>query len=149
MPLANHHPRIMIQVQRLGISASLLRRYNQYKIKTQSKALFWSQRAWVQILILLLVSCMRAYVPSCFSHVQLFATLWSAARQAALSMGFSKQEYQNGLSCPPLGDLPDPGMEPASPALQADSFLLSHRGSPISYVDLGKLLNPLYLKILF
>ena len=49
--------------------------------------------------------------------------------QAPLSMGFSKQEDWNGLSCPPPGDLRDPGIEPASPstpAMQADSLLLSH-----------------------
>ena len=49
-----------------------------------------------------------------FSHVQLFVTLWIASHQAALSTGFSRQEYWNGLSCPPPGDLPDPGIEPAS-----------------------------------
>src|SRR5574339_157875 len=61
---------------------------------------------------------------SCFSPVQLFATLWTVARQAPLSMGFSRQEYQNGLPCPPPGDLPEPGIEPVSfmsPAL-ADRF---------------------------
>ena len=49
---------------------------------------------------------------SCFSRVQLFATLWTVARQAPLSMGFSRQEYWSGLTCPPPGDLPDPGMKP-------------------------------------
>ena len=60
-------------------------------------------------------------------------TLWTIARQAPLSMGFSRQEYWSGLPCPPLGDLPDPGIEPTSPvapALQAGSLLLSHEGSP-------------------
>ena len=70
---------------------------------------------------------------SCFSRVQLFATLWTVARQTPLSMGFSRQEYQGGLPCPPPGDPSNPGMEPVSPgnpALQADSLPLSHRGSP-------------------
>ena len=49
-----------------------------------------------------------------FSHVQLFATLWALAHQAPLSMGFSRQEYWNGLPCPSLGDPPDPGIKPAS-----------------------------------
>ena len=44
--------------------------------------------------------------------------------------GFSKQEYWSGLSFPSPGDLPNPGIEPTSPALQADSLPLSHRGSP-------------------
>ena len=48
------------------------------------------------------------------SHVRLF--------QAPLSMGFSRQEYWSGLPFPPLGDLPDSGIEPMSPALQVDSF---------------------------
>ena len=48
-----------------------------------------------------------------FSHVQLFVTLWTTAQQAPLSMGFSRQEYWSGLPCPPPGDLPDPGIEPA------------------------------------
>ena len=42
---------------------------------------------------------------------------WTVARQAPLSMGFSRQEYWSGLPCPPPRDLPDPGIEPASPAL--------------------------------
>ena len=67
-----------------------------------------------------------------FSHVQLFAILWTIARQVSLSMGFSRQEYQRGLTCPSAGGLPDPGNEPmflAFPALQADSLPLSHKGS--------------------
>ena len=67
------------------------------------------------------------------SHARLFAILWATARQASLSMGFSRQEYWSGLTCPPPGDLPDPGIEPPSPsvpALQTDSLLLSHQGNP-------------------
>ena len=44
----------------------------------------------------------------------LFATLWTVARQAPLSMGFSRQEYWSGLPCPPPGHLPNPGIQPAS-----------------------------------
>ena len=55
---------------------------------------------------------------------------YSPAHQTPLSVGFSIQEYWNGLPCPRLGDLPDPGIEPVTPALQADSLLLSHQGSP-------------------
>ena len=50
------------------------------------------------------------------SHVQHFGTLWIVARQAPLSMEFSRQEYWSGLSFPSPGDLPDPGIKPASPA---------------------------------
>ena len=57
------------------------------------------------------------------SRVQLFATPWTVAHQAPLSMGFSRQEYWSGLPFPSRGDLPDPGIEPGSPALQADTLL--------------------------
>ena len=50
----------------------------------------------------------------CFSCVWLFETLWIIARQAPLSMGFSRQEYWGRLLCPPPGNLPDPGIEPVS-----------------------------------
>ena len=60
---------------------------------------------------------------SCFSRVPLFATLWTVAHQASLSMGFSRQEYWSGLPCPPPGNLPYPGIEPGFPALQVDSLL--------------------------
>ena len=51
-----------------------------------------------------------------------FATPWTVACQAPLFMGFSRQEYWSGLTCPPPGDLPDPGIKPRSPPLQADSL---------------------------
>ena len=51
------------------------------------------------------------------------ATPWTAAHQAPLSMDFSRQEYWGGLPFPSPGDLPDPGIEPVSPTLQADSLL--------------------------
>ena len=60
------------------------------------------------------------------SRVQLFATPWTAAHQVSLSMGFPRQEYWNELAFPPPGDLPDPEIEPMSPALQADSLPLCH-----------------------
>ena len=62
------------------------------------------------------------------------ATLWIAARQTPLSMGFCRQEYCSGLPCPPPGDLPSPGIKSvssATPALQADSFTTEPRGKPI------------------
>ena len=64
----------------------------------------------------------RSCFPGCLSlsRVQLFATLW--ARRAPLSMGVSRQEYWSGLPFPSPGDLPEPGMEPGSPALQASSL---------------------------
>ena len=56
------------------------------------------------------------------SHFQLFETPWTVAYQAPLSLGFPRQEYWSGLPFPPTGDLPDSGIEPGSPALQADSL---------------------------
>ena len=56
------------------------------------------------------------------SHVWLFATPWTVAYQAPQSMEFSRQEYWSGLSFPSPGDLPNPGIEPRSPALQADAL---------------------------
>ena len=64
------------------------------------------------------------------SRVQLFATPWTVARQAPLSMGFSKQEYWSGLPFPSPGDLPNPGIEPGSPALQADALSSEPPGKP-------------------
>ena len=61
-------------------------------------------------------------------------TPWTVALQALLSMEFSRQQYWSRLSFRSPGDLPDPGVEPSSPTLQADSYCLSHQGSA-SLVD--------------
>ena len=65
------------------------------------------------------------------SCVQLSAAPWTVAHQAPLSVEFSKQEYWSGLLFPSPGDLPDPGIKPTAPAIQADSLLLSHQGSQL------------------
>ena len=62
-----------------------------------------------------------------------FATSWTVALQATLSVGFSRQENWSGLPFPSPGDLPDPGIDPTSCALQADSLLLNHQGSPFLF----------------
>ena len=66
-------------------------------------------------------------VLSRFSHIQFFVTLWTAACQASLSVGFSRQENWNGLPWPSPGDFPDPEMEPESmsPALAGGFFATS------------------------
>ena len=72
------------------------------------------------------------------SHVRLFATLWTIAHQAPLSMGFSRQEYRSGLPCPPPGDLPDPGIKPVSPAsptIVGKFFINSATWETLDYVD--------------
>ena len=89
------------------------------------------------------------YIPSCFifskihawvlSHVWLFVAPWTINCQAPLSMGFPRQEYWHGLPFPSPGDLPDPGIEPrspASPALAADSLPPCHLGSPSTEVGI-------------
>ena len=65
-----------------------------------------------------------------FSHVRFFVPLWTIARHAPLSTGFSRQEYWSGLPYPPPGDLPNPGIEPGCPALQADSLPSEPPGRP-------------------
>ena len=65
------------------------------------------------------------------SHVQLFA------RQASLSLGFPRQEYWSEVPFPPSGDLPNPGIEPMSSALQADSLSLAPPGKPHLKVELS------------
>ena len=64
------------------------------------------------------------------SCVWLFETPWTAACQDPLSLGFSKQEYWRRLACPPPEDLPNPGIEPRSPALQMDSLPSEPAGKP-------------------
>ena len=63
---------------------------------------------------------------SCLTHL----ILWTVALQAPLSMGFSRQEYCSGLPFPSPGDLPDPGIEPRSPALWADALTSEPSGKP-------------------
>ena len=65
------------------------------------------------------------------SHVQLFATLWTVAYQTPPSMGFSRQECCSGLPFPSPGDLPNLGIEPRSPTLQADTLLSEPPRKPL------------------
>ena len=80
----------------------------------------------------------KIWVPVCVLHrVRLSVTLWTVACQAPLSMGFSRQEYWNGLPFSFPGDLPNLGTEPTSLSLlhwQADSLPLSHLGNPKVWV---------------
>ena len=78
------------------------------------------------------------------SRVRLFETPWTVAYKAPLSwnfpgMEFSRQEYWRGLPFPPPGDLPNPGIEPGSPALQADALPSELPGKIQSEVDVIKL----------
>ena len=74
------------------------------------------------------------------SRVRLFATPWTVAYQAPPSMGFSRQEYWSGLPFPSPGDLPDPGIEPRSPALQADTLTSESPGKPHISIVMLKIL---------
>ena len=97
------------------------------------KCWIWVVNTWVFILLF------SACVLSRFSRVQLFETPWTVAPQAPPSMGFSRQEYWSGVSCPPAGGPPHPGTgltPPVSPVLQADSSPLSCLGSPFYFSTL-------------
>ena len=73
-------------------------------------------------------SCLTLYDPmACIAH------------QAPLSMGCPRREDWSGLPFPSPGDLPDPGTEAGSPALQSDSLLLSHQGSPVSFLLISEI----------
>ena len=79
---------------------------------------------------------LHACVLCLFSHVQLFAALWTSACQAPLSMWFSRQECWRRLPFPFSGDLPDPGIKPESPVAPlspADSLPLSYLERPLKY----------------
>ena len=67
------------------------------------------------------------------SHVRLFVAPWTVAHQAPPSMEFSRQEYWSVLPFPSPGDLPDSGMEPRSPALQADTLPSEPPGKPLYF----------------
>ena len=69
-------------------------------------------------------NCCCLVLKSCLT----FVTPWTVACQTPLAMGSSRQEYWSGLPFPPPWDLPDPGIEPESPALQADSLPLRYLG---------------------
>ena len=73
---------------------------------------------------------MDAVVFKSLSHVLLFATPWTIDHKALLSIGFSMQEYWRGLPSPSPGNLPDPGINPASPALAGRFFITETPGKP-------------------
>ena len=117
---------------------------NGYKFRTFKKYIFISHGAPISmhnkkkaVYFIRSKSCLRLRLKvctcmlSCFSRVQLYVTLWTVACQVPLPMGFSRQESWSGLPCPPPGDLPNPGIEPASlmsPVLQANSLPLATPG---------------------
>ena len=85
-------------------------------------------------LLLLCYVCVHVCMLSHFSRVQHFVTPWTIACQAPLSMGFCRQEYWSGLPFASPGDLSSPGIEPRSPALQADSLQSEPPGKPLEVI---------------
>ena len=75
--------------------------------------------------------CVCVCVCELLSYVWLFVSPWPVTHQAPLSMESSRQEYWNELPFPSPGDLRNPGIEPGSPALQADSLLSKPPGKPV------------------
>ena len=101
-------------------------------------------------------ACSRACMLNCFSCDWLFWDPVDCSLPDFLSMGFSRQEYWSGLSCPPPGDLPNPGIKPLmSPALQVDSLPLSYQGSSLLGIYPDKTLiqndtcTPMFIAALF
>ena len=84
----------------------------------------------VLTLMVVMASQMYACVARCFSRVQLSVTPWTVAHQAPLSIAFSRQEYWSRLPFPSPGNLPNPGIESRSPALQVDSLPAEPQGKP-------------------
>ena len=88
-----------------------------------------SHLAWEIIVHAYLMKWKSQLLFSCSVLSDSFATPWTLALKASLSMGFPRQEYQSGSPLPSPGDLPGPGTEPTSPALADDSLQLSHQKS--------------------
>ena len=104
---------------------------------TESKSLFFTS-------ISLLLPYMWSEVKS-LSRVRLFVTPWTGAYQAPLSMGFSRQEYWSGLPFPSPGDLPNSGIEPRSPTLQADALTSESPEKPCRII-ITIFLNSIYMR---
>ena len=93
----------------------------------------------IDLLLLMLVCCYCLVAKS-----NSFATPWTVAHQAPLSMGCSRQEYWSGLPFPSPGDLPDPGIEHASPALAGGFFTTEPPGKPSPMLETDVILTGSY-----
>ena len=87
----------------------------------------------MEITVFRTIHCGGGVVVKLLSRIQLFATPWTVACQASLSMGFPRQEYWSVFPFPLSGDLPDPGVELPPPAWQEDFLSLSHLGNPVQF----------------
>ena len=94
----------------------------------------WTELNWTESLPKPMISTnvMTSIEVKLISRVWLFVTPWTLSYQAPLSMGFLRQEYWSGLLFPSPGDLPNPGIEPWSPALQADALPSEPQGKPMT-----------------
>ena len=102
----NHRAKIMVKVVYISLVIQLLQAYNIFQALNQPRARHQRTRDRLHV---------PCYAILChFSCARLFMTPGTVARQAPLSMGFSRQEHWSGLPFPPLRDLPDPGIEPIS-----------------------------------
>ena len=121
--------------------------FTSYILETLAEKLFWFFTSYLLLVhsgpsvtvlspnvavprkVLFFLACFLGML-SRFSRVPFFVTPWTAAHQAPLSMGFPRQEYWSGLQFPFGGDLPDPGIEPSSPAMEGGFFPTEPPGKP-------------------
>ena len=109
----------------------LTHREKKEQIKDIRKEIKFTKYCVVYLTIHIFIN-MKVKVKS-LSRVQLFATPWTVAYQASPSMGFSRQEYRSGLPFPFPGHLPNPGIKPRSPTLQADALPSEPPEKPLYY----------------
>ena len=99
-------------------------------VKISQKSLIFKKLAFPILELSILKSPYKVESLNC---VRLFETPWTVAYRAPPSMGFSRQDYWSGLPFPSPGDLPNPGIEPGSPSLQADALPSEPPGNPTLY----------------
>ena len=119
-----HHPTFLINLKILTFVKLIYEHLNYLVAHWQSlkNPLQHFKKAIIIISQSLLIKVKERKKVKSLSCVQLFATPWIVAHQAPPSMGFSRQEYWSGLPFPSPEDLPNPGIEPGSPALQAETL---------------------------
>ena len=95
--------------------------------------------------------CVCVCVCVCYTlnHIRLLVTSWTVACQVPLSMDFSRQEYWSGLLFPSPGALPNSGIKPRSPALQAELYRLSHQGSHTYIWEVIYIYTYVHTKVIF
>ena len=121
--LSHPHPLLVYTLHRVAFAHSLGIPIVQILLGSDSSQPYSSAKASPKHTdSLLAVKSLLLLLLSHFSHVRLCATPQTAACQAPLSLGFSRQEYWSGLPFSSPGDLPDPGIKPRSPTLQADAL---------------------------